>query len=484
MTNLARLLLRQSWPQGNLDLLLKVALLPDAEAAECWEQWKAQHDLDDVTWEEHKLLAPIASRLPAIAPDCSYRPRVQGLAKAHWTNSQLTLRGSAEALDTLIADGIPVMLLKGGALQAAGFGGSGPRISGDLDILVPRARYPRAIALLYAEGWSSRDSSEYAQTSWRFRSGLNLRRGLHGDIDVHHQPVPGPRLSDAALDALWARATPARFHGRAIFVPSHADMIVLTAAHAMNPATARQLSAAWAFDLIMLLKRGDVDVKKVVESATALDAAAACLACLLYLDELLPLENARQLIHALEWRGVGVRKALGLFAHSKGSAVRTPLRRLAGLIAENPNDDFEPERRVVPRIRRLRLPTTSKSAIAQTVDMREPRLRHEFSVSGADLGRPHRLIVEIEFDSPRVARRFRFDVSADGVPFARIGARPTPFTPRTRLTFSVPIPRASGPSMRIAIESLSEGEVPAKANLEQVLRTKPVPFHIVRLAQG
>lgn len=481
MSNLARLLLRQSWPQGDLDLLLKVALLPDAEAAECWEQWKAQHDLDDVTWEEHKLLAPIASRLPAIAPDCSYRPRVQGLAKAHWTNSQLTLRGSAEALDTLIADGIPVMLLKGGALQAAGFGGSGPRISGDLDILVPRARYPRAIALLYAEGWSSRDSSEYAQSSWRFRSGLNLRRGLHGDIDVHHQPVPSPRLSDAALDALWARATPARFHGRAIFVPSHADMIVLTAAHAMNPATARQLSAAWAFDLIMLLKRGNVDVEKVVESAAALDAAAACLACLLYLDGLLPLDNARQLIHALEWRGVGVRKALGLFAHSKGSAVRTPLRHLAGLIAENPNDDFEPERRVVPRIRRLRLPTTSKSAIAQTADTREPRLRHEFSVSNTKLGKPRRLIVEIEFERPRIARRFRFDISVDGTPVARLGARPTSLVPATRMTFSVPLPQANELSTRIAIEALSEGDIRAKGDLKQILRAKAVPFQIAGL---
>lgn len=482
MSSLARLLMRQSWPQGDLDLLLKVSLLPEAEATRCWEQWKAHHDLDDVTWEEHKLLTPIASRLPAIAPDCPYRPRVQGLAKAHWTTSQLMLRASAAALDVLIANAIPVMLLKGGALQAAGLAGSGPRISGDLDILVPRALYPRTIALLYADEWSSRDSREYAQSSWRFRSGLNLRRGLHGDIDVHHQPVPSPRLSDAALDALWSRAVPARFHGRAIFVPCHADMIALTAAHAMHPATARQLSAAWAFDLITLLKHGEVDLEKVVESTAALDAVAACLACLLYLDRLVPLDNGRQLIHALEQRRTRLGETLGLFAHSKGSAATTPLRHLAGLVAESPKDDFEPERRVVPRIRRSRLPIPDKGAIAQTLDMREPRLRHEFSIGGPELDGPRRLVVEIEFERPRVARRFRFDISVDGMPVARLGARPASLAPATRMTFSVPLPYASELSSRIAIEALSEGEIPAKANLEQILRAKPVPFQIAHLA--
>lgn len=483
MNRLAHFLLRQSWPQGDLDLLLRVALLPDGEAAKCWDRWKAHHDLDDVTWEEHKLLAPIASRLPVIAPDCPYRPRVQGLAKAHWTNSQLTLRGSAEALDTLIANGVPVMLLKGGALHAAGLGGSGPRISGDLDILVPRPLYPRAIALLYAEGWSSRDSSEYAQSSWRFRSGLNLRRGLHGDIDVHHQPVPGPRLADTVLDALWARAMPARFHGRRVFIPSHADMIALAAAHAARPATAHQVSAAWAFDLITLLKQGGADPEKVIESAAALDAVAACIACLLYLDRLVPLDNAQQIIRTLERRGIDARETLSLVARSKGSAAGAPLRRLAALLTERPENDFEPERRVVPRISRSRLTTQGKAAVAPSATTREPRLRHEFNIDSAELPEPRRLVIEIEFERPRVARRFRFDVSADGVPIARLGARLAPFTPGTRLTFSVPLPQANGPSTRIAIEALAEGEVPAKANLEQVLRAKPVPFRIQRLAR-
>ncbi|MEN6543654.1 nucleotidyltransferase family protein [Parvibaculum sp.] len=482
MNRLAHFLLSQSWPQGDLDLLLRVALLPAADAAKCWDRWKAHHDLDDVTWEEHKLLAPIASRLPAIAPDCPYRPRVQGLAKAHWTTSQLVLRDSAAALDTLLEHAIPVMLLKGGALQAAGVSGSGPRISGDLDILVPRPLYPRAITLLYAEGWSSRDSREYAQSSWRFRSGLNLRRGLHGDIDVHHQPVPAPRLTDAALDALWARATPARFHGRPVVVPSHADMIALTAAHAARPATSRQISAAWAFDLIALLKQDGLEPEKVVDSAAALDAMAASIACLLYLDSLVPLDNTKRVIRELESHGIGARQMLGLVAAAQNSPSSAPLRRLAALIAERPKSHFERERQVVPRIRRLRLPLSGKTVTPLLASAGEPRLRHEFELGGAKLRGPGNLIIEIEFDRPSVARRFRFDIAVDAVPIARLGARLSKRAQKTRLTFSVPLPRVAGSPARVAIEALAEGEIPAKANLEQVLRAKPVPFRIARVA--
>lgn len=489
MNSLPRFMLRQAWPRGDLDLLLKTVLLPDAQAAECWQRWKARRDLDDVTWEEHKLLAPVAARLASIDPACPYRPRLQGLAKAHWTQSQLMLRASAGALDILLAAGLPVMLLKGGSLQAVGLGASGPRISGDLDILVPRALYPRAIALLYDHGWAARDSSEYAQSSWRFHSGLNLRDGRHGDIDVHHQPVHAPWLSDAVLDAFWRRARPAVFHGRSVLVPSPADMIVLIAAHAMHPPARKQASGAWAFDLAVLMKQDGIDLSQVADDAVAFGAVVPCLASLTYLQTLAPLDATARLIEALEGRDTDKSRRVHFYAGTRGSAWSAPLRRLAALVAGRPKTGFEREKEVVPRVHRLKFHRRNGRSVLPEAAAREHRFRHEFDIGHLNEGAApvlRRLIVEVEFERPPVARRFRFDLSAGGVPVARLAARPRPLetAPTIRLAFAVPLPRGRGAAARIAIEALAEGELQAHASQLDILRTKPVPFRVVGVAGG
>lgn len=489
MNSLSRFVLRQAWPRGDLDLLLKTVLLRDVQAADCWQSWKARRHLDDVTWEEHKLLAPIAARLASIDPACPYRPRLQGLAKAHWTQSQLMLRASAGALDILLAAGLPVMLLKGGSLQAAGLGASGPRISGDLDILVPRDLYPRAIALLYEHGWAARDSTEYAQGSWRFHSGLNLRDGRHGDIDVHHQPVHAPWLSGAVLDAFWRRAGPAIFHGRSVLVPSPADMIVLIAAHAMHPPARKQASGAWAFDLAVLMKQDDIDLSQVADNAVAFGAVVPCLASLTYLQTLAPLDATARLIEALEGRDTDRSLRLRFYAGTKGSAWSAPLRRLAALVTGGPKTGFEREKDVVPRVHRLKFHRRNRRSLLPEGAAREHRFRHEFDIghaSGEGTWLFRQLIVEVEFQRPPVARRFRFDLSANGIPVARMAARPRPLETAStiRLAFAVPLPRARDAALRIAIEALAEGELQAHASQLDILRTKPVPFRVVGIAGG
>ncbi|HUD52691.1 nucleotidyltransferase family protein [Parvibaculum sp.] len=483
MNSVARLLLRQAWPGGDADLLLRTVLLPDERAAESWRRWKARRNLDDVTWDEHKLLAPVAARLASIDPACPYRPRVQGLAKAHWTHSQLMLRDSAAALDILLEAGLPVMLLKGGALLVAGIAGPGPRISGDLDVLVPRSVYPRAISLLYEHGWVARDSVEYARTSWRFHAGLNLRHGRHGDIDIHHQPVHRPRASAEVLDAFWRRARPGVFHGRSILVPSLADMIVLTAAHAMHPAARRQTGGAWACDLAQLLRQDGIDAADVVASAQAFDAIAACLASLTYLQTLTPSENTASVIEALARHGTGKRRMLSLYAGTEGPAWTAPLRRLARLASGRVEGGFEREKKVVPRRHRQRIRFGAGKALPIRGDASEYRLRHEFEIGAERMIRT--LLLTIELERPGIQRRFRFDVAVDGVPVARLAARPV-FRGAgsvVRLSFRIPLADPGRCPARLAVEALPEGDLQPDAGPEVVLRVKPVPFRIVGVAR-
>ncbi|RUV53265.1 hypothetical protein EOB77_02765, partial [Mesorhizobium sp. M7A.F.Ca.MR.228.00.0.0] len=52
-----------SWPTGQLDLLLKAALLSDEDAAvACAARWLDENDIDLVSFREHRLLAAISDR--------------------------------------------------------------------------------------------------------------------------------------------------------------------------------------------------------------------------------------------------------------------------------------------------------------------------------------------------------------------------------------------------------------------------------------
>ncbi len=78
----------RGWPHGTTDLLLKAALAPEPIAARAWKAWTRERDFDKVTWPEMRLLAPLAIRLATLDPDSPLRPRIDGLAKRLWTETQ------------------------------------------------------------------------------------------------------------------------------------------------------------------------------------------------------------------------------------------------------------------------------------------------------------------------------------------------------------------------------------------------------------
>lgn len=473
MNSVKRLLLRQAWPKGDLDLLLRTALLPPPRARRHWEAWKARRNIDDVSWEEHKVLAPLAGRLREVAPDCPLRPRLEGLAKSHWTQSQLMLRESAAALDTLQAAGLPVMLLKGAALEAAGHRRRGPRITSDLDVLVRREDFPRAIGLLYGEEWSSRDSREYAMLSWRFHSGINLRRGRHGDVDIHHQPVHEPLLPADALEAFWRRAVPATFQGRRVLVPTPADLLVLAAAHGVRPSAERHRSAAWALDVASLIAGGTVKPAEVVERAASLGALPATLAALSYLHTLTDDPATADIIAALQSAGSDPGGWLRLYGPSHGK----PLRWIAGLFSGAPAETFEVERRVVPRLRPALI--ASRISGVERPGSGDSGLRHEIELP-EEARHARALVLDLSFERVRVVRRYRFDISVDGVPVARLSSRRRIGREGGLARISVTVPLPAG-GRRLAVEALREGELPPNADAARFLATRAAAFRIESL---
>jgi hypothetical protein len=498
----------------DVELLLQTALRPLTEAARSWALWKQRNNLDDVGWEQHRTLALIAPRLPEIAPDCEYLPRVKGLAKASWTQSQLQLQASTEAVDILNRAGVPVLFIKGGAFLAAGYRYAAPRISADLDILVPRSRFGEAVRVLYAAGWRSAHSVEYATNHWRFQPGLNLLRGRHGDIDVHHQPVRTPRLTDAVLDAIWRRARPAVFRGQSILLPSVADMIVFTAAHAI-PDDAEVSTAAWALDLQVLLSQPDFDPAATARVAVELGAAANCVAAMRLLGSLADFEPATRLLAALQASGearrglapavvppsrwsaplrralrpiatrVGVpntRALLELYAGTPGSRLSRPFRHLAGRVASTADGDFESETAAIPFLLEQRRRPGRVRELALPPPLRVAALRHDVDLAGRDRG-DRFLVMDIEFARAPVARRCRLEIVSAGLPVAQpVLWRKAGTAPNAAASFALPLRLLPRGAALIAMESVAEELFHGTPPDSVIVRTEAIPYRFTRLA--
>ena len=133
----ARHVLQKSWPMGRDLELLTAILSPDDQLALAnWRQWLSQTDIEIIDWQDHRMLAAFVGRLRKLDPQYPQLARLEGLAKSHWTSSQLIRRQTLRAVDILIAHKIPCMLFKGIAFEISGYSHIPGRFSGDLDVLV------------------------------------------------------------------------------------------------------------------------------------------------------------------------------------------------------------------------------------------------------------------------------------------------------------------------------------------------------------
>jgi hypothetical protein len=327
--------LMAAWPgQGN-QLLLGAALRGPAEARRSWDEWKSRNALDDATWEDHKLLAVVASRLHELDPEFPDARRLQGLLKALWSRAQIRQQASLNALDVLIAAKFPVLLLKGPAFDLAAPRKDRRRISGDLDIMVRRRDLPHALALLAAREWSNPNYSLAGQLRHvRVSPGINLVNRNGGDIDIHHQPIHLRWTSDRVLERIWRRARPASFGERDILIPSDEDLLCISASHGLRR-KGEVCYGAWALDFHHIFGARRDWRPGLPDVAHQLGAAIHVFSALLFLQQALGVPVDPDLLAALERRsqkiGARLRYYVGTPARGKRSRRK---RRLLKTVLE------------------------------------------------------------------------------------------------------------------------------------------------------
>jgi len=172
----------------------------------------------------------IFEKLPRTAQDLLADARAA--ARANHTMQRYEANRVLHALRDL---GLPVVLLKGGAYLLAGLPPSRGRLSGDLDILVPRDRIDDVEQAMVDHGWQSLVTNSYDQRyyrEWSHQIPPLRHTERDSELDVHHTIAPPTGRAKPNAQAIMDDALTLENDRLRILCP--ADMVLHSAVHLFN----------------------------------------------------------------------------------------------------------------------------------------------------------------------------------------------------------------------------------------------------------
>lgn len=186
-------------------LLLTVLMGEDEQARAVWERWCDSYQFDDLDPPSLRLMMTALPRLERLGVPVADQPRIRGLRRRSYCINAMLWRATRLLTTVLGAEGIPAMLIKGLPLSVDFFE-PGERYSADADVLVRRADYARAQAILEHRPEFARHNPKHAADP-DFDAGEIWCVGS-SQIDLHARPCHEYTLAETAENRLWARARP------------------------------------------------------------------------------------------------------------------------------------------------------------------------------------------------------------------------------------------------------------------------------------
>ena len=199
------------WPTPEQELLLRAALLPEADARSAWTELTRSANLATLGLSSRRLFPLVYRNLRSHGVDDPSIGRLKEAFARTFFENQLLFESGTEVLRSLADAGIPTMVLKGAALVESYYGDSGLRPMQDFDVMVPRARVFEAMRHLGERGWRGTYHAAPEQRVAVTRSVpyANLRRH---QLDLHWHLLSNCWNADRD-EGFWARAIPFTFGG-------------------------------------------------------------------------------------------------------------------------------------------------------------------------------------------------------------------------------------------------------------------------------
>ena len=246
---------------STLPQLLVAAVSRPDRARAAWTAWSSREDIENVTWQELRLLGVVAARRADLGIADALQPRLEGIRRFIWSSTQFRVAGAMPVLRRLVDRGVPFCLLKGAALLAGGHLQAGERFMRDVDILVQREHLPGAVDALLEMGWRTRRLGSREEI---FSLGFPRLHAVdfacsddpERAIDLHISALSLNRLPHSD-DSLWKRTRVARLFGVRVRVPQTEDLMCIALAH--SHLSDREQGHDWAVDATALARAPGFD---------------------------------------------------------------------------------------------------------------------------------------------------------------------------------------------------------------------------------
>ncbi len=263
--------------------LLKACLLEGPEAVESWLSWRSSLDqLGDADLECLKLF-PLLCDSVGSAISADEQAILKGCQRRVWSENQILFSFAKQILSELIANNIPVMMLKGASLVVQGvYPSLKLRCLGDVDLMVPPREINRVAAILEEGGWSIPEGWDGGDGTQRMIKKLHAFPTVSArltqlmptrSIDIHW------RLSmlldeEVSNREFWHRAVEERVNGLPVRMLCPEDQLLHLCLHgaraweSIAAPTEKKDSIIWIVDCVRLARAfPDLDWRETVDNA-------------------------------------------------------------------------------------------------------------------------------------------------------------------------------------------------------------------------
>lgn len=195
-------------PGPDQELLLKVLLLEGSAWSAVWNQWSRSTDLNTLDDASYGLLPALYKKVVKTGVSYPHLDRLKGVYRKTWYRNQLHFDRLRPVLKRFDHAGIPVLLLKGGALTLQVYRDFGLRTMADLDFLVPTHQAAQAISQLRQAGWQFTEPrfNQYPEAI-RLVHSLAFKDHDGYELDLHRFALYF-RMTPDLNDSFWSHARP------------------------------------------------------------------------------------------------------------------------------------------------------------------------------------------------------------------------------------------------------------------------------------
>jgi hypothetical protein len=152
--------------------------------------------------------------------------RLKGVYRRSWASNQVALLVGRRAIDALHEAGIDVLVLKGAALIATAYSGTGARPMADLDVAVRRDAVEAAVTTLEEAGFSA--ALDNPAIALRSHHSLAFKEDASDqEVDLHRGMLWRAGLDDQ----FWQEAVPAEVAGAQVLTLCPADQLLHVCVH-------------------------------------------------------------------------------------------------------------------------------------------------------------------------------------------------------------------------------------------------------------